>query len=59
MKKNTTKKKFQDTIDSNRFLNNVVPNIKINQKSYPLNEFQNPASKKGKPSKKSSSAKHL
>ena len=45
MKKNINKKSQIDSIDSNTFLNNVLPSIKVNQKSYHLDDFENTPSK--------------
>jgi hypothetical protein len=56
MKKNIDKKSQIDSIDSNTFLNTVLPNIKVNQESYPLNDFGNDSSEEV-PIKKPSSLK--
>jgi hypothetical protein len=55
MKKGINKKSHLDTINSDTFLNTVLPNIKISKKSYPLNDFSISTSKKGNPVKRSSS----
>ena len=44
MKKNISKKSQLDSLDSNTFLNNVLPSIKVNQKSYPMDDFENTSS---------------
>ena len=54
MKKNFDKKSQIDSIDSNTFLNNVIPSIKVSQKSYPLNDFGKTSSEEILQSKKSS-----
>ena len=51
MKKNTNKKNQPGSIDSNTFLNTVLPSIKINQKAYPLNDFDKTTSKDDAPTK--------
>ena len=57
MKKGINKKDQNDILDSNTFLKTVVPNIKINEKTFPLNDFQNTPSKKEKAQTKASSIK--
>ena len=54
MKKNISKKSQLNSIDSNTFLNNVLPSIKVNHKSYPLDNFGNTSLKEIPKSKKSS-----
>ena len=54
MKKNFDKKNQNDSIDSNTFLNNVIPSIKVSQKSYPLDDFGKTSSEEVTQSKKSS-----
>jgi len=54
MKQNINKKSQIDSIDSNTFLNNVLPSIKVNQKSYHLDEFGNTPTKEIPRSKKHS-----
>ncbi len=48
MKKSINKKDQNDILDSNTFLKSVVQNIKINEKTFPLDDFQQPPSAKEK-----------
>jgi len=54
MKKNINKKNQPESIDSNTFLNNVIPSIKVSQKAYQLDEFGKTDSKNESSSKSSS-----
>ena len=57
MKKGTDKKRNPDFIDSKAFLKSVLPNIKINEKNYPLNDFHNNPSKETPEPQKPTSVK--